>query len=174
MLVALTLSARTRTWVGLSGAASAFHGPSGPRRRCRNLAPGIVVSRAEDVTALPAAVAGVVLRAYLVERDHDLRGALGTLRAWPDRRGVARGRSRSESDSQCGLHSSPVRNRDRGPIGALDAVDVVVVRCIDVATASGARLEQDQSLHSSGDTPPTHIRRDFPTVATRLEALTEL
>ena len=123
-----------------------FRRSSGPHR---NLAPGVFVSRAEDVAALPAAVAGVVLPAFLVERDDELRGTLGALHAWPGRRGVGRARRRSESNSQRGLHGSPVRNRDRGPVGALDAVDVVVVSGIDVTPASGTRLQQDQSLHSS-------------------------
>ncbi len=149
MLVALTMSACTRTWVGPSGAASAVHGSLGPRRRRRNSAPGIVVSRAEDVAARPAAVAGVILHAYLVERNHELRGALGALHGWPGRREAGLARCRSESNSQCGLHRAPLRNRDRGPVGALDAVDVVIVRGIDVTPASGARLQQDQSLHSS-------------------------
>ncbi len=148
MLVALTLSLPAPGLGRAVRAAYAFRGSSGPRRRCRDLGPGIVVSRTEDVAARPAAVAGVVVHAYLVERDQELRGALGALQAWPGRRGLGRARCRSESDSQCGLHSSPVRNRDRGPVGALDAVDVVVVRGIDVAPASGARPEQDQSLHS--------------------------
>ena len=102
------------------------------------------------MAARPAAVAGVVLHTYLVEGDHERRGALGALQAWPGRRGVGRPRYCSESNSQCGLHSSPLRNRDRGPVGALDAADVVVVRGIDVTSASRARLEQDQSLYSSG------------------------
>ena len=36
------------------------------------------------------------------------------------------------------------RERDRGPVGALDATRVVVSGGVDVAPASGTALEQDQ------------------------------
>jgi len=43
-----------------------------------------------------------------------------------------------------GLHNPRSGERDRGPVGALEAAHVVVMRGIDVTAVSRTLLEQDQ------------------------------
>jgi hypothetical protein len=103
------------------------------------------------VAAGPAAKADVVKRAQLVELDGLVRAALRTdastvsLAVHRDTfQSVERAVKRVPRDGGRRLYNTRSGERDRGPVGALDAANVVVIGGVDVTSASGTLLEQDQ------------------------------
>ena len=110
---------------------------------------GLAFAGAEYVAAGPAEEAGVVIRVELVELDGPVRAALRTgaiiiflvvrCDTFQSVEGIV---ERVPGAEVRALHNPRSGERDRGPVGALDAAHVVVMGGIDVTAASGTLLNR--------------------------------